>query len=445
MSTRSTPAGDEPVAGVLLEDPRWAGGRVRPPAREELLRWSFGALVLGVLLAPTVARFDRVLEWSVFGAWGLVTIMGLIELHLVYGCVLHTLAWRRYGSLELELDPFPASPGGEAGGWIDLPLEELEADACRVTIQCVEVRTTRSGGSSRSRWESVVWSREHVPEVRSLRRGSRLGFTFQLPADVRLTQAPGESTTTWSVRVEVRVRGFDLDRVFELPVLAASEPLRAATPAKSAPPMGGAANELLPPAAGVIVSPSVNGVRLDYPPLRSAKGGLTALGFGAVFSSIGLGFALHVAGESGGGAVDSAFTSLFVLAFGGLGALLLSCGVWMLVNGLEVELDGRELRARRSFLLRGSERRVAVADVERVVLSIASQLGQGARARLTYRCQARLKTGGVFTLGDGILGTPAAEGLARLVTRVTGLTAEIDSDRRPPPTALARSKDGRAA
>ncbi len=88
-------------------------------------------------------------------------------------------------------------------------------------------------------------------------------------------------------------------------------------------------------------------------------------------------------------------------------------------------MDRSELLVRRRTLGLSRVRRIAVSDVERVTLDISSQVGGNGRAQLGYRMRAYLRDGGWVQMGDGIRGSTAAERLAEIVTRASGLRAEV--------------------
>lgn len=421
-----------------LTDKRWKDGVARSGAAAELFPWWFAAVVCLVLMAPVLMKGpDLVRDAGLMAvcAMGLVALGGVAAL---YQAIKHTLAWSRYGRLELRLDPFPGSLGGHVGGAVDVPLDRLESGAVRVTLSCIRVRITR--GKNRSRWESVVWSREQAPVVELARHGTRLRFTFEIPADLPETEPRSDHYHYWATRIVAAVPGFDLDRAFEIPVHRLPQPRRASSPAP--PPAAivhDPSRELVAAESGVEVTQTADGLRLHYPVGRSVQAGVMAVVFGLIFVGTAAGFGYAGASvfprDGAFGVGGWLFLGPFLLVFGVVGTLIALLGIWLLVNSLEVHVRTGELVTTRRILGLPSTKHVPLSDVERIELSINGQIGQGAKAEVSYHMRAFLRSGKRLVLGDGIRGAPAAERLARVMegaTRVpTTIVARRDKNRWP--------------
>ncbi len=322
-----------------------------------------------------------------------------------------TMRWRRFGGLTLELDPYPGSIGGHVGGSVALPLRTSDTFELGATLSCVHVRITKSGKNS-SKWESVVWARQMVPEVGRSGTGVRARFTFELPDDLPETEEPSESYHKWMVRVAAKLPGADLDQAFEVPVYRTPEPLvaeRAALAAAASPDRDDFPSNM------VRVERRGRGLVLMYRAGREGGMGVVMMIFGAVFAGAGA-FMMGAAWEMGGG-FSSPAGSMAVL-------FLLAAGVYSLINSLEVEIGGGEITATRRFLFR-MRRRVRVDDVRRIEIGVQSQSGQGAKAKVYYRIRAILAGGGRLPLGDGILGSDMAERIGGLVEEENGIKPEV--------------------
>ncbi|MCH7562435.1 MAG: hypothetical protein IH968_01315 [Gemmatimonadetes bacterium] len=191
MSHHTSP---NPAEQPWLAESRWAGGRVRSTAPKELaVMWLFAVIwnALGSPLGWMVLKGDE--DLGVFLAW-VLPLFAFTGLALLIIAVRDTMRWRRFGGLAIELDPFPGSIGGHAGGSVELPLRPSDTFELSATLSCVHVRISKSSNNS-SKWESVVWARQMVPEAGRSGTGVRARFTFELPEGLPETEEPSDSTT----------------------------------------------------------------------------------------------------------------------------------------------------------------------------------------------------------------------------------------------------------
>jgi hypothetical protein len=133
-----------------------------------------------------------------------------------------------------------------------------------------------------------------------------------------------------------------------------------------------------------------------------------------------------IGGAGGGfGLVFTAFGALFLIVFGGIGALLTLLAVWLVGHTMELEVRPGRLRTRNRFLILFRwTREVATADVERVEARVTSRVGTGARARVRYEVRAKTKDGRSTVIADGIRGPMQLSVIARMLERETGLVIE---------------------
>lgn len=415
----------DPGERPWLEREEWADGRARSGDRREILRIWFAVLVWGALSAPLAwAVLPGQWEEGTVWAWVVVAFF-LLGVWILVQALRMTLIWRRFGRLTLELDPFPGSPGGDVGGSVVVPVRIHARPELGVTLSCVLIEVR--GGRHPTRWESVEWSRSGIPRVEPASEGIRVRFTFRVPEGLPSTGEPSSRYHRWMVRLTGAVPGVDLDATFEVPVFARAAPAAAADPAPVEDPEAPGRREL--PRSVVRVEPAREGVRLVYPPGRDRRTAVLLVIFGAVFGGTAAGMGFFLIREHGGAGSGLA---VFVLGFGALvlggfllfGLLLIGAGLYSLLNRLEVELSRRRVAAARRLLGVPLRREAGTDEVARVELSIAGQVGQGARARPSYDVRAFCRDGSRLYLGDGIPGPDVAESLARLVEEETGLGVE---------------------
>lgn len=446
---------------TLLEDRRWAKGRVRSSEAAAVGAAWLGAVVLlgfsGILLARLLPE-----TWAQGSPWSWAILASpLPGLHVLFHAVRRTLRWRRFGTTTLVLDPFPGSLGGDVGGTLQIPLGErglpLEMGelSFRVVLSCIHTRISRRRtGSGRSKWDTVVWREEVEPRLSRGFGGLACAFAIPVPEDLPPSQPRSPSYHHWAVRVVGALAGHDFDQTFEVPVLETAEPLRAkhlepspaARPESAARARGAASRPPFDteragdggerglgmsafaglPARTVRLAPTERGLKLNYPMGREGVAACMALLFGALFGGGGVAVGRHALGPLGSwdvfGLIFGGIGGFVALAGGAFGLLLMLLGAFMLGNSLEVDLEGERVRTRRRLLgIPIATRRARLSEIESLGLEITGQMGQGAQAHVSYRIFARLAGGGTLVLGDGVRGHRVAAALAEAIAAQTGL------------------------
>ena len=427
----STPPESSPdlLPQILKSRPDWASGVASTAGRKELRVLWMAAAIMNTLGLPV--------GWmALFGGRDLPVYLQvvlpaftLLGLHILFVAVRDSLRWRRFGRLEMNLDPLPGSIGGHVGGSLELPFHHATAAEFRVLLMCIRDRLVKTkDGSSRS--ESVEWGKETLPEIERSGTGVRLRYTFEVPEGLAPSEEPSDDYHKWVVRVQADVPGADLDQVFEVPVLLVNPPLQAREPVLSEATAADVA--ALSPWV-VRVQRRRGGLTLSFPPGRGGVGGFMLLTFGAVFAGAGV-FALVSTSDTGAdgliGAVAVGFGGFFLLVFGGFGALMMFLGLYSLLNSLVVEIRNDKVVTRRSFFL-PFKRTARVEDVQKIEMDVHSRVGQGAKASSHMRIRAFVRGGRRISLGDDIPLGRQSEILAALLEEAIGIPVETVKRSRP--------------
>lgn len=416
------------AAGASLDDSRWGRGLIRPPWGREWLGAGVGLVILGGLgLGAWTAAWSGIaagdVRWMAGAAlWGVGSTSLLLQ-----GSILGT-RWLRFRDVVLRLDPFPASPGGQLGGSVEIPLGPLDARACRVRVTCTRVE---SEGDSTHR--EVLWAAEGHPRLQRWRTGrQRVSFTFDLPADLPCSRPHGNDGCDWHVGVYAPRPGPDLDLAFLVPVLPSGAP-RAAQEPVAVEPLGSDAQ----PHPNVRVRPHPGGVRIDLLRGRNLQVGATAGLFGALFGGAGVflgGAALGAFGAHPVAALLGGLTGFMALVFVLLGLVLLSVGLaTSLGRGiLVVHADHLEWGRRAE--------RLSTAELAAIEVTPDAQMGQGASATLSYRFSAVPTSGKPTVLLQGVPGPGASRTLAQRIEAITGVPTRFvgrKAAREAPPAGRA--------
>lgn len=404
---------------ILESRPDWARGVAASAGRKELKALWFGAVImniLGLAVGWVVLFPQRDLPIYIQVVLPLFTLLGFLVLFLA---VRDSFRWRRFGRLEMTLDPFPGSIGGHAGGSLELPFHQAREADFKATLLCLRDRLVKTReGSGRS--ESVEWGGEALPEVGRSGRGVRLRFTYRVPEGLPSSTEPSDDYHKWVVRIQAEVAGPDLDQTFEIPVLLVEPPVESREPALSE---ATAAEAFTLPSSLVRVDRSRGGLTLRFPAGRGGIGGTMLLAFGAVFAGAGVFAFAGTTGMGGDGVVGgimTVFGGFFLLTFGGLGGLMMLGGLYSLVNSLVVEIRNGTVATRRSFFLPFS-RKVRIEDIEKIELKVNSTVGQGAKSTSNVKIRAFVRGGRSISLGDDIPLGRQSEILAALLEEAIGI------------------------
>lgn len=363
-------------------------------------------------------------EWAVLGLAALGPV-------LLVRAVLATLRALRFRGVTLALDPAEGSLGGELGGHIRVP--GVAAHRLRDRELAVQVSCVRRQPDSETVSERIVWTGHATPVASPAANGSVLSFAVPLPAD--LPPSDGEPDgIRWYVRAAADLPGFDLDASFTVPV-ARHDPARSSSIPVAEDPAD-RSREFRE--RGIRVTRDAGAVWIRYGLARSRAMGVAFCVFGAVFAGSAAFIAaatglFPLAWNSAFEVIFGLFGGIFVLAFGAVGGLLGLLGLWLLVHAMEVEVRPDRLRIRRRLLgfVPAGTREVATADLSRVEARVTSQIGQGARASVSYTLTGHTSTGKVL-LGDGIRGPALLARVCGILEREAGLEVSVDlSSRRP--------------
>ena len=419
----------DPLRRILKSRRDWATGVASTGAGKELKALWAGAAIMNVLGLPVgwMALFgDQTMPIYIQVALPLFTLLGL---YILVVAVRDSLRWRRFGRLQMILDPLPGSVGGHVGGVLELPFHQAAAADFRVVLLCIRERLVKtSDGSNRS--DSVEWAREMVPDVVRSGTGVRLGFTFRVPEGLPQSEEPSDDYHKWVIRVQADVPGPDLDQVFEVPVLLTDPPLEARDPALSEATAADVPD--LSPRV-VRVHRGRGRLTLSFPSGRGGVGGIMLLIFGAAFAGAGV-FAFISTSDIGPsgviGGITTAFGGFFLLIFGGVGALMMFLGLYSLVNSLVVEIGNGKVVTRRSFFL-PFMRTARLEELQKIEMDVHSRVGQGAKSSAHVRIRGLVRGGRRIPLGDDIPLGRQSEILAALLEEAMGIPVETVTRSRP--------------
>lgn len=185
------------------------------------LIWGF-AIFWNLITAPALFAFTDELGKGNQMIW-FVLLFPLAGLYLIGMAIHKTLDWRRFGQMEVRLEPYPGAIGGDVAGTIHLATPLPAGTPIKVSLDCVH---HYSHGKNSS--QNIVWQHNGLFEPLQSSRSITVQFLFEVPSD--LPQSSTASTSTgssnyhvWTLRVNAELPGVDLVRQIELPVFPSEE------------------------------------------------------------------------------------------------------------------------------------------------------------------------------------------------------------------------------
>ncbi len=376
------------IDGKLWQSaPEWRDNRIFSQAKSELwLIWFFAVVFCGSGILLAVFVFPEELRKENYLIL-LALVFPLVGLGMLGSAVRKTLEWRRFRRLELVLDPFPGSLGGDIGGTLDLPLRYRPGFLFKLNLACCRVylKSTSDGTETR---EDVIWDRQGLAETKATLDGTRLAFRFAVPGDLAESEAKSDDYKRWSLHIHGALPGADLDRLYIIPVFrTGGQKTRQRIPESHEGLVGAPPSSL--PANLVRLQRDAYGIELYYPALRNLSATLL---FG-LLSAVFVGASIFLTSAIRWSAMDDSllwflFENLFGLiplimsvVFWGV-ALAMTLGtLYMLGNSLRVRVTGEEIVSRRRvFGIPLQTRRIASDQVRTLAVEAPMRHGPATRS-----------------------------------------------------------------
>ena len=370
----------------------WKDGRVRSGAKSLIwISLLFGIAFTGISLPGVLALPDEISKGN--HAALLVLLFPLAGIGALTVFVHSLLAWRKFGTTELVLDPVPGSIGGDFGGSVGIRIRWNPALTMNVTLNCQRLKTTGSG-KNRSTRTSVLWQREGIATLSPAPRGTRCEFRFDIPRDLPQSEKASSDYHQWQLQMACELPGVDFNRSFVVPVfrtpVAQRSGLKIGYVKDSAPLTEASVRK-------VKIASMADGLTFYYPWYRHLWAGMVTAVFGTVFAGTGY----FIGRESA--------DILFPVVFGGIGMLCLGIGLYMLGNTLTTTVSDRGIRAVRNVFGLRFQRKAMRDQITELQRRIGSQMQTGSGTRVYYAIDAHTRDGRKITIADTLEGSRMAD------------------------------------
>lgn len=397
-------------------NPGWNNGQIHSTAASSMRSLFFFTLLWNLISFPVswFALNDIGFAWP-DPAW-LVLLFPTVGLILIASSLSRYLQWKKFGRLNLTLDPFPGSIGGDLGGYLDIPLPYRPDHAVSVTLNCVNVHYSRNSKGGKTRHETVKWRRHSDVRIEPAARGTRLRFRTEVDAGLPDSEPETENYHQWVIRVHVERTGIDLDRDFIVPVFDTGQ----AVQSRFRFPNTGRPQDIEFPKRIVRISQRGSELALFYPSGRGSGTGTALLLVGLIFAAAGgfLSYQLYeavLALSHDGLLFQVGVLGLMAPVFSLIGLFLVLAGLYTMLNSLRVRISPAGIETERRILGIPLRRELKPSEVTSIAKRITAQSGQGSKGTVYYTINASNHAGKRLVLGDGIKGQPVADRIIELI------------------------------
>jgi hypothetical protein len=396
----------------------WETARIRSDAKSSArFMWFFAILWNGISL-PILFAFSR--EWQSGNyAIAIALLFPLTGAWLLYKAISLSREFHRFGIVELSMDPYPGSIGGQMGGTLELKNVYQKSGVYRVELECVFSYMSGSG-NDRSRRENIKWAEAGSPASSRTSTGTQLSFRFNIPED--LPEADIIQTGDyyfWRCTITAEITGVNFNRSYNIPVFATAvqsqsihhdisqqaNERRKETAARHKMAVSRGKFEDTPLARAVRLQKRDRELSLYFPMFRNKMLTVFALVFGG-----GFGFATYgIITTFGSTTLFNILTLLFSLPFGLVALLSTIAAVYLPLNNLKVTISRGQVHIRRRlFLFPVYIKTFYGKDLKEIIIKQSGSTGQGTRKVVHYKLLARTTHGNSCTIAEDIDG----EGLA---------------------------------
>lgn len=433
----------DPDLQPWLQNPGWKTGRIRSNAKRGMLTmWGF-ALLWNAISSPVLFALGD--EWQ-RGNHAIVIglLFPLVGFFLLRKAWMMTREWRRFGVIELEMDPFPGAINGHVGGRLRINGIYQSDYRYQLELACVYSYVSRSGKNN-SRNENILWSEKGTalatPTSSAAGSGTLLSFRFNVPDNLPESAVKqSDDYHLWRLSLSAEIPGVDLERDYTIPVFrteqrsssvrhdlsrqAAENHSRAVEHSTMALSSGQFDQTAL--ARSLRYNDQGGVARFYYPMLRHK----TLTLFSLLFAG-GFGFAsFSIISEFGGGGGFGIIALLFSLPFALVGFLAALLSIYLPLSNLRVEIGNGTLKVtHRLFIVPIRRFLLPVYDITRLETKRSGSTTLGKNTVVQFSIQAHTRDGKKITIAEDIDGETLATAFKNYLEKRLGISRIKSRDR----------------
>ena len=412
---------------LWLNKKQWRKQPLRSDAKKNIWAiWLF-AIFWTAISSPVLFVLPEELNKQNYAAL-IALLFPLVGLFLFYKAWKMTLEWRRFGVIELNLDPYPGSIGGHVGGVLLLKNKATFNAQFKIELQCIY--SYISGNSNnRSRRKNIKWAEVGFAKKVLAANGLQLKFRFDVPDN--LPEADVEQQGDyyfWQLKLSADLPGTDLNRSYNIPVFKTqkySQTIRHDLSAQAVQLKSEKAQESQAAVSlGDFSSTSLNralryknkGSRhiFYFPMFRNKLLTFISLIFGA-----GFGFAAYsINHDFADGSIMSIVMLIFSLPFALVGFVGTIAFIYLPLNNLSVTVADRKIKAiRRLFIFPIKYNVLNNQDIKQIEIKRSGSTGEGTEQITHYKLIVHSKSSKKFTIAEDIDGEELAAQLKSFICK----------------------------
>lgn len=400
-----------------MQKKEWSGNRIRSGAKNSLRGLSIFAAIWCAVCIPLLYLIYDELEKDNYAVLT-VLLFPLVGVFLIKQAWKAYREWRRFGVIELEMDPFPGSIGGHVGG--SLYLENIRGldKQFKVELECVYSYVTGTG-KNRSRNERIEWAEAGIAKTKATTNGIKLNFRFDVPDNLPESDVVHrQNYNHWRLRLTGGIDGFELNRAYDIPVFktqteskyirhnisAQVEQVRQDQAKKSLSAIQRGDLESTSLANAFRYKNADGNLKFYFPMFRNKALTLFALIFGASF-----GFATIAMNQTFGGNFMGIAIAIFSIPFGLVGLIASLLAFYLPLNNLKVSITSKGIESiRRLFIFPISRHSAFSNDIAKIQVKSTGSTGQGSAQIKHHKLVVHTKSRKKFTIAEGIDGEDIA-------------------------------------
>lgn len=400
-----------------LENKKWSNATIYSGAKTGMIvLWIFTLVFGGISSVVLIAGYAEMLRDFQRGEYivAAVLLFPLVSLLMLHLSVRMTRDWLRYGKTPLQMDPYPGAIGGEAGGYIDLKLAFDLRNQFDVKLALYRRTVRRSGKETRTD-EAVVWQCDVPVHIEAAGAGTRIRFLTDVPDGKFASEESSQDYHLWRFIVNGVNKSLRFNRIWEVPMFPvqqcdhsgkASMPLPAIAQAKLEERQ---LNEL---AEITEITHQGDNIWMRFSPKNTRRISTVMFFFGALFFSVGVGMTM----------LEEDVPLLLVIAFGGIGGVILLAGLYGLGKELRVCVNDTEVQTKRFwFGVALVSRRYARETIESMYIESTMSMSSAEGPIQYYKLKLKFSDGSNKPIAFGIDGYSKAHKLGEQLAVLTGI------------------------
>jgi hypothetical protein len=401
----------------------WETANIRSGAKKSVfVMWGFAIVWSACSSSMLFVVPEEVEQGNTAALFGL--LFPLVGIFLLYKAVTTTLEYRRFGTVLVDMDPFPGAIGGHVGGRIKVSRLAYNtaidpSTHLSVRLECVYSYMSGSG-DKRSRTENIKWAEQGQPRIESAGQGVTLSFRFDVPDN--LPEADVDQTDDyhfWRLTAKAEIEGVDLNRQYNLPVFNTGKTSRfvrhdvsaqvskrkqqESEAAKSAIERGDF--DLPGLSRAMRISEQGGEIRMAFPMFRNKV--LTV--FAGIFAgAFGFGSYMMI-GTALEGGVFGLLIGLFSLPFLLVAVAASVATIYLPLNNLRVHIRRNQISViRRLAFIPVFSRQFAVTDISHLTIKRSGSTGQGVDKTEHFKVLAHDNDSKSMTIAEDLDGEDVA-------------------------------------